>query len=146
MPDGWRLTSQGTHVALAGLEQVARELVAHSNNRKIWLFYGEMGAGKTTLIKAVARQLGVREPMSSPTFSLVNEYASPSGPLYHVDLYRLQGEREILDIGMEEYFSSGAYCLVEWPEKLGSMVPGKAVRVRLTTTDAEHRKIEYEIV
>lgn len=146
MPDGWRLTSQGTDIALAGLEHVARELVAHSDKRKIWLFYGEMGAGKTTLIKAIAKQLGVREPMSSPTFSLVNEYASPQGPVYHVDLYRLQEEREIVDIGMEEYLSSGAYCLVEWPEKLGSRLPDKAIRVRLTPTDAEHRKIEYEIV
>ncbi|MBL7852151.1 MAG: tRNA (adenosine(37)-N6)-threonylcarbamoyltransferase complex ATPase subunit type 1 TsaE [Cyclobacteriaceae bacterium] len=146
MPDGWRLTSQGPEISLAGLDQVARELIAHSDNRKIWLFYGEMGAGKTTLIKAIARQLGVQEPMSSPTFSLVNEYVTPSGPVYHVDLYRLQSEREILDIGMEEYFSSGAHCLVEWPEKLGSIAPEQAMRVRLTPTDAQHRKIEFEIV
>jgi tRNA threonylcarbamoyladenosine biosynthesis protein TsaE len=144
MPDGWRLTSRGTDIDLAGLEHVAGELVTHSDNRKIWLFYGEMGAG--TLIKAIARQLGVRELMSSPTFSLVNEYASPHGPVYHVDLYRLQGEREVLDIGMEDYFSSGAFCLVEWPEKLGGRMPEKAMHVRLTPTDAEHRKIEYEIV
>jgi len=146
MPDGWRLTSQGLDISLAGLERVAGELVAHADNRKIWLFYGEMGAGKTTLIKAVARRLGVREPMSSPTFSLVNQYSSPSGPVYHVDLYRLQSEREILDIGMEEYFSSGAHCLVEWPEKLGAITPDNVMRVRLTPTDSEHRKIEYEIV
>lgn len=146
MPDGWRLTSQGPDVSLAGLDLVASELVIHSDNRRIWLFYGEMGAGKTTLIKAIARLLGVREPMSSPTFSLVNEYASPVGPVYHVDLYRLQGEREVLDIGMEEYFSSGGYCLVEWPEKLGTRLPDKRMQVRLTPRDPEHRKIEYEIV
>ena len=146
MPDGWRLTSQGPDVSLAGLENVARELVAHSDNRKIWFFYGEMGAGKTTLIKAIARQLGVQETMSSPSFSLVNEYVAPSGPVYHVDLYRLQGEREILDIGIEEYFSSGNYCLVEWPEKLSTLIPERLMRVKLTPTHEGYRKIEYEIV
>lgn len=146
MPDGWRLTSQGPNISLAGLERVAVELVTYADDRKIWLFYGEMGAGKTTLIKAIAHQLGVRESMSSPTFSLVNQYSSPSGPVYHVDLYRLETEREVLDIGMEEYFSSGAYCLVEWPEKLGAVTPDKVMRVRLSPLDSEHRKIEYEIV
>lgn len=146
MPDSWRLTSQGPDISLDGLEQAARELIAHSDNRKIWLFYGEMGAGKTTLIKALARQWGVRETMSSPTFSLVNEYASPSGPVYHLDLYRLKDEREALDIGIEDYFSSGSFCLVEWPEKLGSRTPDQVVRVRLTPTSPTHRKIEYEML
>lgn len=146
MPDGWRLTSQGPDISLVGLERAAGELLAQSANRKIWLFYGEMGAGKTTLIKALARHLGVQEPMSSPTFSLVNEYASPSGPVYHIDLYRLNHEREAVEIGIEEYFTSGAYCLVEWPEKLGSKMPDKAMRVKLTPTDEKHRRIEFEIV
>lgn len=146
MPDGWRLTSQGPDISLVELERAAGELLALSANRKIWLFYGEMGAGKTTLIKALARHLGVQEPMSSPTFSLVNEYASVSGPVYHIDLYRLNHEREVVEIGIEEYFASGAYCLVEWPEKLGNKMPDKAMRVKLTPTDAKHRRIEFEIV
>lgn len=146
MPDDWRLTSQGPDISLAELERAAGDLVAHSANRKIWLFYGEMGAGKTTLIKAIARQLGVQGPMSSPTFSLVNEYASASGPVYHIDLYRLNHEREAREIGMDEYFDSGAFCLVEWPDKLGNNVPDKVMRVKLTPTDAKHRRIEYQIV
>lgn len=146
MPDGWRLTSLGTDVSLSGLEQVAKELLKQSRNRKIWLFYGEMGAGKTTLIKTIARRLGVKEVMSSPTFSIVNEYAAGTGKVYHVDLYRLTNEREIADTGLEEYFDSGGYCLVEWPEKLGRLTPPEAMQVKITPTDLHHRTIEYQHV
>jgi tRNA threonylcarbamoyladenosine biosynthesis protein TsaE len=146
MPDGWRLTPLGADISLAGMEQVAQELLNQSRNKRIWLFYGEMGAGKTTLIKMIARQLGVKEVMSSPTFAIVNEYESGPEKIYHVDLYRLNSEREISDMGMEEYFDSGGYCMVEWPEKLGRLTPASAMRVRLTRTDAGHRRIEYQDV
>lgn len=145
MPSGWRLTSLGSEVLQTGLEPVADELLEHSENKKIWLFFGEMGSGKTTLIKTIARRLGVQETMSSPTFSIVNEYASRTGEkVYHVDLYRLKSEQEIVDIGMEDYFSSGAYCFVEWPEKLGRWMPAEVMQVRITPTDKLHRKIEYQ--
>lgn len=146
MPDGWSLTSLGSDISLTGLEQVARELLNHSKNKRIWLFFGEMGAGKTTLIKTLARLLGVKEAMSSPTFSIVNEYSAGADKVYHVDLYRLNSEKEILDTGMEEYFDSGGYCLVEWPEKLGRLTPQGTMQVRITPTDPLRRRIEYQIV
>lgn len=143
MPDDWRLIPE---VTLTSLPQAADELLARSNDKRIWLFYGEMGAGKTTLIKAIARKLGVEEVMSSPTFSLVNEYGAGSRRIYHMDLYRLASERELLDIGIEEYFASGGYCFVEWPEKLGRLEPPDAMRVRISTTGEQLRKIEYQTV
>ncbi len=145
MPERWRTTSR-VDVTWAELDVVARELLAQSDNRTNWLFYGEMGSGKTTLIKAIARQLGVTETMSSPTFSLVNEYSLPSGrKVYHVDLYRLASERDVSDIGMEEYLNSGQYCFIEWPEKLGAFTPLQHVGVRLRTIDEHHRHIEYSV-
>ncbi|MBL7847148.1 MAG: tRNA (adenosine(37)-N6)-threonylcarbamoyltransferase complex ATPase subunit type 1 TsaE [Cyclobacteriaceae bacterium] len=146
MPSGWRLTSLGSEVSLAGLEQVANELLAHAGKRTVLLFYGEMGSGKTTLIKAIARQLGVKETMSSPTFSIVNEYRASTTTVYHLDLYRLKNEQELIDIGVEEYFDSGNYCLVEWPEKLGRLLPADTLQVRITPIDTSHRRIEYQAV
>lgn len=143
MPDGWRLTSLGSDITLTALESLAQELLRHAKHKRIWLFFGEMGAGKTTLIKTLARQLGVREAMSSPTFSIVNEYAAGPSKIYHMDLYRLNSEKEILDTGLEEYFDSGAYCLVEWPEKLGRLTPPSAMKIRITAIAPDHRKIEY---
>lgn len=136
----------GSEVSLAGLEQVANELLAHAGKRTVLLFYGEMGSGKTTLIKAIARQLGVKETMSSPTFSIVNEYRASTTTVYHLDLYRLKNEQELIDIGVEEYFDSGNYCLVEWPEKLGRLLPADTLQVRITPIDTSHRRIEYQAV
>lgn len=145
MPERWRTTSRES-VTQAELDVVALELLAQSDNRTIWLFYGEMGSGKTTLIKAIARQLGVTETMSSPTFSLVNEYGLSSGrKVFHVDLYRLAGEQEVRDIGMDEYLNSGQYCFIEWPEKLGALTPPQYVGVRLRNIDEHHRHIEYAV-
>jgi tRNA threonylcarbamoyladenosine biosynthesis protein TsaE len=143
MREDWRVIPG---VALAGISDAARELLNNSNEKKIWLFYGEMGAGKTTLIKAVARELGVNEMMSSPTFSLVNEYAAGARRIYHMDLYRLNSEKEIVDTGIEEYFGSGEYCFVEWPERLGRLTPAETVKIRMTTPDPAHRTIEYQAV
>lgn len=140
------MTSLGSRVSRAGLEQVANELLEHSAQRKVWLFYGEMGSGKTTLIKTIARKLGVEETMSSPTFSLVNEYvAGRDTMVYHVDLYRLKKEQELAEIGLEEYLDSGAYCFIEWPEKLGLLTPPHTLNVRITPTDADHRTIAYQL-
>ena len=95
------------------------------------LFSGEMGAGKTTLIKALCEHLGVKDEVSSPTFSLVNEYNSNVGTIYHFDLYRIQSEEELYDIGYEDYFFSGYLCLVEWPEMAETMLPEKHVLVNI---------------
>lgn len=128
------------------LSKLAEELLACAGKRNIWLFFGEMGSGKTTLIKSIGTQVGVTETMSSPTFSLVNEY-STSGPrkVYHIDLYRLINEKEVIDIGLEEYFNSGELCLVEWPERLGRLTPPHHAKIRITSTDSSHRRIDYQL-
>ncbi len=96
-------------------------LLKSAQNLRIWLFYGDLGAGKTTLIKAICKQLGVSETvLSSPTFSIINEYRGKDSLVYHFDFYRMRNETEILDLGLEEYFESNAYCFVEWPERLGA--------------------------
>lgn len=146
MPEDWRPTAGGKEVSQMALDKVAGELLADIGERKVWLFFGEMGSGKTTLIKAIGRHLGVRETMSSPTFSLVNEYpTSAMKQIYHVDLYRLKDEKEVMDIGIEEYFNSGQLCLVEWPERLGSLTPVHHAKVRITPTSLLHRKIDYQL-
>lgn len=117
------------------LESVARELLKFSGSRRIICFYGEMGAGKTTFIRYLCKELGVDETVSSPTFSLVNEYWSDRfGPVYHFDFYRINSLQEALDIGVKEYFDSGGYCLVEWPENILNLLPEPHTRVRITST------------
>ncbi|HYG51432.1 MAG TPA: tRNA (adenosine(37)-N6)-threonylcarbamoyltransferase complex ATPase subunit type 1 TsaE [Flavobacteriales bacterium] len=99
------------------LPKVASTLLQQAGSRKIWLFKGEMGTGKTTLIKEICKQLGVVSNMSSPTFALVNTYETTSGkPVYHFDLYRLKKMEELAGIGFSEYIESGNYCFIEWPE------------------------------
>lgn len=145
MPDLWQSASNEIPVTQEELETVSKELLKAAGDRTIWLFFGEMGSGKTTLIKAIGKFLGVNDTMSSPTFSIVNEYEAAHGrKIYHFDLYRLKSEREIFDIGVEEYFYSGELCLVEWPERLGSLVPSGSFNIRMTPTDDFHRKIEYQ--
>jgi len=118
-------------VSLDVLDEVAKDIVASLGERKIILFYGEMGSGKTTLIKEICRQLGVTDSMSSPTYALVNEYDCPKGKIYHFDLYRVKNLEECLDIGMEEYLYSGNYCLIEWPDMAASLYPEDVVKVRI---------------
>ncbi len=103
------------------LEEIAKKLLK-AFNQKVILFKGAMGAGKTTLIKATCRALGVNDEVSSPTFSLVNEYATLRALVYHFDFYRIRNEMEALDIGLEEYLSSGHYCFIEWPEKISNLL------------------------
>lgn len=109
--------------SLEEIDQAAKQILAH-NVKKTMLFHAGMGVGKTTLIKAIARQLGVTSMTSSPTFSLVNEYETDTGDtLYHFDLYRLNSETEAYDMGLDEYFYSGSLCLIEWPEKTPNLIP-----------------------
>src|SRR4051812_48840001 len=121
MPDTWQVAAGG-EVSQDKLENVARELLAAAAGVNVWLLFGEMGSGKTTLVKAIGKMIGVHEGMSSPTFSIVNEYQAERGrKIYHFDLYRLGSEKEVFEIGATEYFDSDELCLVEWPEKLGSL-------------------------
>lgn len=104
---------------IADLERVSAEIIRLANGKNIWTFNGEMGAGKTTLIKSVCKQMGVTDEVSSPTFSLVNEYKTRHGnKVFHFDFYRIKNIEEAFDIGYEDYFDSGSVCLIEWPEKI----------------------------
>ena len=114
------------------LSQAAIDLLRFAGEIKVIAFFGEMGSGKTTFIKAICQHLGVKSSMSSPTFSLVNEYITLEGTaVYHFDFYRIKSEKDALEIGLEEYFYSGNYCLVEWPEKILNLLPKEFVRVSI---------------
>lgn len=126
------------------LPAVARELLLFAGDHRVFLFYGDMGAGKTTFIKALCAEMGVQETVSSPTFSIVNEYLFPEGSVYHFDFYRLKNESEAFDLGYEDYLFSGQYCLIEWPEKISSLIPRKVVKVTLELLDDEKRSITAE--
>jgi tRNA threonylcarbamoyladenosine biosynthesis protein TsaE len=137
-PEDMRLIVQH----LSELDAAAEQLLQQGINHQIWLFEGEMGAGKTTLIKALCRQMGVVNTVQSPTFSIVNEYITSDGePVYHFDCYRLRNETEALDIGIEEYFDSGAICFVEWPERIAGLLPSDAWTIHLRVEE-QNRIIE----
>ena len=107
---------------LNDLGTVAQAIIRNTSNRKIVLLNGQMGVGKTTLVKEIAKLLGVEENVSSPTFSIVNEYHG-NEVIFHFDFYRLESEEEAYDFGIEEYFDSGNLCLLEWPEKISNLLP-----------------------
>ena len=120
--------------SLEGIADAAKRFVANIGERRVFAFYGSMGAGKTTFIKAVCEQLGVRDTVASPTFAIVNEYASNMGPIYHFDFYRIKNLGEVLDLGFEEYAYSGALCLMEWPELIEELLPDNTVNVHIEET------------
>ena len=126
------------------LEEVAREILAAFPGRRIFLFFGDLGAGKTTFIKRFCRLLEVDETVQSPTFSIVNEYRTAGGEaVIHIDLYRMESVREVFDIGLEDYLYSGRYCFIEWPEKMG-FVPEGAVQVGLRVLEGGVREITVD--
>jgi len=127
------------------LELVVKEYLEISNNVKIAFLHGDLGAGKTTFVKKLVSMLNSEEEASSPTYSLVNEYAIPDGKLYHIDLYRLNDTYEAQDMGIEEYLDSGEYCLVEWPEIIEHLVD-QAVIIRIETLADNSRKFEIEML
>ena len=129
---------------LRQVPEITREILEAVNN-KILLFYGDMGTGKTTLIKELLKQLGVMEIVSSPTFSLVNEYLSKhKETIYHFDFYRIENEEEAYDIGIEEYFDSNCRCLIEWPEKVENLLPLESVAIYLKLNMDDTRNIQIK--
>lgn len=127
------------------LPQAAREFIEAMGDATVFAFYGDMGAGKTTFIAELCRQLGVSEDVAnSPSFSIVNEYRSDTTAelIYHFDLYRLEDLDEALDMGIEDYFDSGALCLLEWPERVEELLPDDAVRVKIYVNDDDSRTLQ----
>lgn len=125
------------------LREVAEALLAALDGRTMVALRGEMGAGKTTLIRSVAECLGVEDQVTSPTFALVNQYESDKGErLFHFDFYRIEDEREAFDLGYEEYFYSGDLCFVEWPEKIEGLLPEEMMEVRITVDGPTERTFE----
>jgi tRNA threonylcarbamoyladenosine biosynthesis protein TsaE len=126
------------------LPKVAKLLIETVSD-KVLLFYGEMGVGKTTLIKELVKQLGSEDVVSSPTFSLVNEYHSRKGEkIFHFDFYRIEHEDEALDIGIEDYFYNNDWCFIEWPEKVKNLLPLNAVEIYLSLNDDGTRSLEIK--
>ena len=113
---------------ISQIREAARQFVEQIGEHRVFAFYGKMGAGKTTFIKAVCEELGVTDVITSPTFAIVNEY---EGPIYHFDFYRIKRIEEVYDMGYEDYFYSGALCFIEWPELIEELLPDDAVRVNI---------------
>lgn len=126
---------------LQELDLAAEQILTRFPNDRVFLLYGDMGAGKTTLINALCRALDVSDITSSPTFSIVNEYNSVHGPIYHFDFYRLKNEEEALDMGYEEYFYADAYCFVEWPEKIANLLPPGSRKITIDISSPSSRTI-----
>ncbi|MDQ1332532.1 MAG: tRNA threonylcarbamoyladenosine biosynthesis protein TsaE [Bacteroidota bacterium] len=125
------------------LPKAVRKLLNHTGKNRLLAFYGSMGAGKTTIIKAICESLGAKDAVTSPTFTLVNEYITPDGDsLYHIDFYRIKKRDEVFDLGIEEYLSSGFYCFMEWPELIEDILPPETVKVRITVGPDEVRILE----
>lgn len=130
--------------SLNQIDEVARQVV-EQNPHKVILFNGEMGAGKTTFIKALSKALGVQSATSSPTFSLVNEYETENDDLvYHFDVYRLKNESEAYDMGMDEYLHSGHWCFIEWAEKIPNLIPDKHSVITIESLVDGKRKLILE--
>ena len=125
------------------LHDAARHFLRETAGRKIFAFYGQMGSGKTTFIKALCHEMGVADTVTSPTFTLVNEYRRPGNPnVYHFDFYRIKKLTEVLDFGIEEYFDSGAPCFMEWPELIEPLLPEETLRLSITVGPDGSRIIE----
>ena len=127
------------------LNSIAQQILDYTSSHKKFAFYGKMGVGKTTLIKALSLQLGVSDIVSSPTFSIVNEYqADENTKIYHFDFYRIEDEKEAYDMGYEEYFFSNAYCFIEWPEKIPNLIEEDMVQIKMSV-EGNKRRIEVII-
>lgn len=130
---------------LSDIALVASELIKSADNERIWVFQGSMGAGKTTLIKALARKFGIVDQVSSPTFGIVNQYENIDGNVfYHFDFYRIDDPTEALDIGIEEYFYSGNYCWIEWAEKIEAFLPENFFLIKIGSISDLKRQLTFQ--
>lgn len=129
--------------SLDNIHAAAKQFVDNMGTSKVFAFYGKMGAGKTTFIKAICEVFGVDDVITSPTFAIVNEYtAAPGAPIYHFDFYRIKKIEEVYDMGYEDYFYSNNLCFLEWPELIENLLPGDAVRVTIREEEDGTRTVE----
>ena len=136
-----------TITSLEEIDKVAGDFIQYISESdlqsNIFAFYGKMGAGKTTFIKAICKALGVKDIVNSPTFTIINEYRSSRGvPIYHFDFYRINRLQEAFDIGTEDYFAGNGLCLIEWPEKIAEILPEDHIKVTITTNEDLSRTVE----
>lgn len=134
--------------SLDNIREAAKQFIAAMEDNTVFAFYGKMGAGKTTFIKAICEELGVTDVINSPTFAIVNEYRSDeTGELiYHFDFYRIKKLDEVYDMGYEDYFYSGALCFIEWPELVEEVLPGDAVKVTIEEVEDGTRSVRMESI
>lgn len=126
------------------INEAAREFVAAIGDNTLFAFYGKMGAGKTTFIKAICEELGVEDVITSPTFAIVNEYTDREGmPVYHFDFYRIKNVEEVYDMGFEDYFYSNSLCFMEWPELIEELLPEDTVKVTITEQANGTREVRF---
>ena len=125
------------------IRESAREFIQNIGERKVFAFYGKMGAGKTTFVKAICEELGVEDVITSPTFAIVNEYEAHDQSIFHFDFYRIKRLEEVYDMGYEDYFYSGALCFIEWPELIEDLLPEDAVKVTITENTDGTRTVTY---
>lgn len=130
---------------LKDLPQIAEEIVLNATSKTI-LFYGEMGVGKTTLIKEIAKRIGVDEMINSPTYSIINEYELENDKLFHLDCYRLRSEEEALDFGVEDYLFSDHWSLIEWPQRIENLLPEKKMIIELSKNKNGSRTLKKRVV
>lgn len=127
------------------IDKAAKVIIEASEDQKVWVFLGDMGAGKTTLIKALSKAFSITDQVSSPTFGIVNHYENPTGEIfYHFDFYRMDDPTEALDIGIEEYFYSGNYCWLEWAEKIEAYLPENFFLIRVSNDSEIQRTLTLE--
>jgi len=129
--------------SLGNIQEAARTFIQQIGQSRVLAFYGKMGAGKTTFIKAVCEELGVKDVITSPTFAIINEYESEEGPIYHFDFYRIKKLEEVYDMGYEDYFYSGALCFIEWPELIEELLPEDALKIAITEKEDGTRAILF---
>ena len=131
------------------IHEAAREFIGHIGDCRVFAFYGKMGAGKTTFVKAICEELGVEDVITSPTFAIINEYSLTShhshltSTIFHFDFYRIKKLEEVYDMGYEDYFYSGALCFIEWPELIEDILPDDAVRVSITEQEDGSRLVSF---
>lgn len=127
----------------ADLPAIAQQLISFAAAQRIFIFQGQMGAGKTTFIKSLCKALGIEDAISSPTFSLVNQYDTDTITVYHFDFYRIKSEEEAYDFGYEDYFYSGDYCFIEWPEKIPNLLPANYIKVSIQASADGTREFQF---